>query len=57
MTKYFEFQWRIPVPEALLAGAVCDRWTEVLIGTTHKKIGNWQLLNFDFFLRRRRRWT
>ncbi len=28
MTKYFEFQWKIPVPDALQGGAVCDRWTE-----------------------------
>ncbi|KAL1505762.1 hypothetical protein ABEB36_005249 [Hypothenemus hampei] len=28
MTKKFEFDWRIPVPEPLLAGCVMDRWTE-----------------------------
>ncbi|KAF4526440.1 hypothetical protein B566_EDAN015072 [Ephemera danica] len=28
MTKKFEFNWRIPVPEPLLQGCVFDRWTE-----------------------------
>lgn len=28
MTKKFEFDWRIPVPEPLLKGAIFDRWTE-----------------------------
>ncbi|XP_050663600.1 1-phosphatidylinositol 4,5-bisphosphate phosphodiesterase isoform X2 [Leptidea sinapis] len=28
MTKRFEFNWQIPVPEPLLQGAVFDRWTE-----------------------------
>ncbi|XP_050297708.1 1-phosphatidylinositol 4,5-bisphosphate phosphodiesterase isoform X1 [Anthonomus grandis grandis] len=28
MTKKFEFDWRIPIPEPLLTGCVFDRWTE-----------------------------
>lgn len=28
MTKKFEFNWQIPVPQALLDGAIFDRWTE-----------------------------
>ncbi|XP_045774150.1 1-phosphatidylinositol 4,5-bisphosphate phosphodiesterase isoform X2 [Maniola jurtina] len=28
MTKKFEFNWQIPVPEPLLQGATFDRWTE-----------------------------
>lgn len=28
MTKKFEFDWQIPVPEPLLTGCVFDRWTE-----------------------------
>ncbi|XP_023030039.1 no receptor potential A isoform X1 [Leptinotarsa decemlineata] len=28
MTKKFEFDWHIPVPEPLLSGCVFDRWTE-----------------------------
>lgn len=28
MTKKFEFNWHIPVPEPLLTGCVFDRWTE-----------------------------
>ncbi|RZF37730.1 hypothetical protein LSTR_LSTR003141 [Laodelphax striatellus] len=28
MTKKFEFNWHIPVPEPLLQGCVFDRWTE-----------------------------
>lgn len=28
MTKKFEFDWRIPVPEPLLKGCVFDRWYE-----------------------------
>lgn len=29
MTKKFEFNWKITVPEPLLEGCVFDRWTEV----------------------------
>lgn len=29
MTKKFDFNWRIPVPESLLAGCSFDKWTEV----------------------------
>lgn len=28
MTKRFEFNWQIEVPEALRTGCVFDRWTE-----------------------------
>jgi phosphatidylinositol phospholipase C, beta len=28
MTKQYEFNWRIPVPEPLLQGCICDRWEE-----------------------------
>ena len=28
MTKRFEFNWQIPVPDPLLNGATFDRWTE-----------------------------
>lgn len=28
MTKKFEFNWHIPVPQPLLDGATFDRWTE-----------------------------
>ena len=28
MTKHVDFQWKVPVPEELLKGAVFDRWTE-----------------------------
>lgn len=28
MTKKFEFNWHIPVPEPLLQGCVFDRWFE-----------------------------
>lgn len=28
MTKKFEFDWKIEVPQPLLTGCVCDRWTE-----------------------------
>jgi phosphatidylinositol phospholipase C, beta len=28
MTKKMEFDWRIPVPQLLLAGSIFDRWTE-----------------------------
>lgn len=28
MTKKFEFNWQIPVPEVLLQGCVFDRWSE-----------------------------
>ena len=31
MTKYFKLEWERPVHEAMQAGAVCDRWTEVRI--------------------------
>lgn len=29
MTKKYEFNWRIPVPDILQQGCVFDRWTEV----------------------------
>ena len=29
MTKYFQLDWKRPVPETLQLGAICDRWTEV----------------------------
>jgi phosphatidylinositol phospholipase C, beta len=29
MTKKYEFDWHIPVPQILMDGCVCDRWTEV----------------------------
>lgn len=28
MTKKFEFDWHLPVPEPLLTGCVFDRWTD-----------------------------
>lgn len=28
MTKKFEFNWHVPVPEPLLQGCVFDRWNE-----------------------------
>ena len=28
MTKKYEFEWRIPVPQPLLDGCVFDRWFE-----------------------------
>lgn len=28
MTKKFEFNWQIPVPESLLNGCMFDRWSE-----------------------------
>ena len=28
MTKHVDFQWKVPVPPELIAGAVFDRWTE-----------------------------
>lgn len=39
MTKYFEFAWKIPVPEGIRKVAVCDRWTEVK-GTKTLKEGD-----------------
>lgn len=29
MAKPFDFQWQIPIPEALLKGEFFDRWEEV----------------------------
>ena len=39
MTKYFELDWKIPVPQPLQDGAVFDRWTEVrhILMKLHKK--------------------
>lgn len=35
MTKKFDFNWRIPVPEPLLQGNVFDRWVEVSRTRSH----------------------
>ena len=37
MTKYFQLDWKRPVPEALQLGTMFDRWTEV--GNFHKLKG------------------
>jgi hypothetical protein len=29
MTKYFQLDWKRPVPDALQLGTTCDRWSEV----------------------------
>lgn len=50
MTKKFEFDWQIPVPEPLLTGCVVDRWTEVKDETELEKNVMFKVDEYGFFI-------
>lgn len=50
MTKKFDFDWRIPVPEHLLAGCVCDRWTEEKDNTDFERNALFKVDEYGFFI-------
>lgn len=50
MTKKFEFDWKIPVPEPLLAGAVFDRWTEEKDNTDLELACTFKVDEYGFFI-------
>nr|QDR50937.1 no receptor potential A [Heliconius melpomene] len=50
MTKKFEFNWQIPVPEPLLQGAVFDRWTEEKDNTEFEKECMFKVDEYGFFI-------
>lgn len=50
MTKKFEFNWQIPVPEPLLVGAVFDRWTEEKDNTDLELACTFKVDEYGFFI-------
>lgn len=50
MTKKFEFDWRIPIPEHLLTGCVFDRWTEEKDVTDLEQNALFKVDEYGFFI-------
>lgn len=50
MTKKFEFNWQIPVPEPLLNGGVFDRWTEEKDNTDLEFACTFKVDEYGFFI-------
>lgn len=50
MTKKFEFNWQIPVPEPLLSGCVFDRWTEEKDNTDFEATCTFKVDEYGFFI-------
>lgn len=50
MTKKFEFDWRIPIPEPLLTGGVFDRWTEEKDVTDLEQNAFFKVDEYGFFV-------
>lgn len=50
MTKKFEFDWHIPVPEILQQGCVFDRWTEEKDNTEFEKSCMFKVDEYGFFI-------
>ncbi|KAG7302356.1 hypothetical protein JYU34_013858, partial [Plutella xylostella] len=50
MTKRFEFNWQISVPEVLLQGAVFDRWTEEKDNTEFEQNCLFKVDEYGFFI-------
>ncbi|XP_026330630.1 1-phosphatidylinositol 4,5-bisphosphate phosphodiesterase isoform X2 [Hyposmocoma kahamanoa] len=50
MTKKFEFNWQISVPEPLLKGAVFDRWTEEKDNTELEQNCLFKVDEYGFFI-------
>lgn len=50
MTKRFEFNWQMDVPEALRIGCVCDRWTEEKDNTEIELNCTFKVDEYGFFI-------
>lgn len=50
MTKKFEFNWQIPVPDELTQGAVFDRWTEEKDNTDLELNCTFKVDEYGFFI-------
>lgn len=50
MTKKFELDWIIPVPEDLMKGCVFDRWFEGKESNEYEKDCMFKVDNYGFFL-------
>lgn len=50
MTKKFEFNWQIPVPEPLLIGCVFDRWTEEKDSNDYEQNCLFKVDEYGFFI-------
>uniref|UniRef100_A0A336LNY5 Phosphoinositide phospholipase C n=1 Tax=Culicoides sonorensis TaxID=179676 RepID=A0A336LNY5_CULSO len=50
MTKKFEFNWQVPVPQALLDGGVFDRWTEEKDNTELELQCTFKVDEYGFFV-------
>ncbi|KAF2902540.1 hypothetical protein ILUMI_03640 [Ignelater luminosus] len=50
MTKKFEFDWHIPVPEPLLTGGVFDRWTEEKDNIEYEPNAFFRVDQYGFFI-------
>lgn len=50
MTKKFEFDWHIPVPETLLTGCVVDRWTEEKDNGELEQKATFKVDEYGFFI-------
>lgn len=50
MTKKFEFNWQIPVPESLLNGCIFDRWTEEKDNTDFEPSCLFKVDEYGFFI-------
>ncbi|KAK7585909.1 hypothetical protein V9T40_000088 [Parthenolecanium corni] len=50
MTKKFEFNWQIPVPEPLLNGCVFDRWTEEKDSSDNEQNCMFKVDEYGFFI-------
>lgn len=50
MTKRFDFNWQIPVPECLLTGGTFDRWTEEKDNTDLEPACVFKVDEYGFFI-------
>ncbi|XP_057651742.1 1-phosphatidylinositol 4,5-bisphosphate phosphodiesterase isoform X2 [Diorhabda carinulata] len=50
MTKKFEFDWHIPIPEPLLTGCVFDRWTEEKDNVVLEQRALFKVDQYGFFI-------
>jgi phosphatidylinositol phospholipase C beta len=50
MTKRFEFNWHIPVPEQLLKGCCFERWTEEKENVEYESKCLFRVDEYGFFI-------